>query len=205
MKKKFNLRTYLVTNRDNKTDEEFFDIVEQAILGNVSIVQLREKTANSKEFYEVAIQLKKLCDRYDVPLIINDRVDIAIAVDCDGVHVGDEDIPSDVVRDVIGDDKIVGISASTVDDAIAAENAGADYIGTGAVFPTKSKDKEVISIERLKEVVKSVNIPVVAIGGINEDNVSSLKNTGVKGVAVISAIMNSDDPKKTAEYLGTNL
>ncbi|MDR2831106.1 MAG: thiamine phosphate synthase [Methanobrevibacter sp.] len=205
MRKKINLKTCLVTNRDNITNKEFFNIIKQAILGNISIVQLREKTTSSKEFYEIAIKLKKLCDKYDVPLIINDRLDIAIAVNADGVHVGDEDIPGSVVRNIIGNDKILGISASTVNDAIAAEKAGADYIGTGAVYPTKSKDKEVISIERLKEVVKSVNIPVVAIGGINENNVSSLKNTGIKGVAIISAIMKSNNPKKTTENLGIGL
>ncbi|MDR3222203.1 MAG: thiamine phosphate synthase [Methanobrevibacter sp.] len=204
MGKKFDLKTYLVTNRDNKTDQEFFNIVEQSILGGVSIIQLREKTTNSKEFYEMAIKLKNLCDEYNIPLIINDRLDIAIAINADGVHVGDEDIPGNIVRDIIGSDKILGISASNVDDAIVAEENSADYIGVGAVFPTKSKDTNEISIEQLKNIVESVNIPVVAIGGINEDNISLLKNTGIKGVAVISAIMGSDNPKKTSENLRNN-
>jgi len=203
--KKFNLKTYLVTNRDNKTDRQFFHIIEQAIIGGVSIIQLREKNTESKEFYEIAIKLKKLCDRYNVPLIINDRLDVAITVNGDGVHIGAEDIPGNVVRDIIGSDKILGISASTVNDAIAAEELGADYIGVGAVFPTKSKVTNEISIEKLKEIVESVNIPVVAIGGINENNISSLKNTGIKGVAVISAIMDSDDPKEIAEQLNITI
>lgn len=203
--KKFNLKTYLVTNRDNKTDRQFFHIIEQAIIGGVSIIQLREKNTESKEFYEIAIKLKKLCDRYNVPLIINDRLDVAITVNGDGVHIGAEDIPGNVVRDIIGSDKILGISASTVNDAIAAEELGADYIGVGAVFPTKSKVTNEISIEKLKEIVESVNIPVVAIGGINENNISSLKNTGIKGVAVISAIMDSDDPKEIAEQLNKTI
>jgi thiamine-phosphate pyrophosphorylase len=205
MGKKFDLKTYLVTNRDNKTEQEFFNIIEQSILGGVSIIQLREKATNSKEFYDIAIKLKKLCDEYNIPLIINDRLDIAIAVNANGVHVGDEDIPGNIVRNIIGYDKILGISASNIDDAVVAEENCADYIGVGAVFPTKSKDtNNEISIEQLKNIVESVNIPVVAIGGINEYNISLLKNTGIKGVAVISAIMGSDNPKKTSENLRNN-
>jgi len=205
MGKKFDLKTYLVTNRNNKTEQEFFNIIEQSILGGVSIIQLREKATNSKEFYDIAIKLKKLCDEYNIPLIINDRLDIAIAVNANGVHVGDEDIPGNIVRDIIGYDNILGISASNIDDAVVAEENCADYIGVGAVFPTKSKDtNNEISIEQLKNIVESVNIPVVAIGGINEYNISLLKNTGIKGVAVISAIMGSDNPKKTSENLRNN-
>ncbi|MDR2545249.1 MAG: thiamine phosphate synthase [Methanobrevibacter sp.] len=203
--KEFNLKTCLVTNRNNKTERQFFHIIEQAIIGGVSTIQLREKNTKSKEFYEIAIKLKKLCDKCKVPLIINDRLDIAISANGDGVHIGAEDIPGNVVRDIIGSNKILGISASTVNDAIAAEELGADYIGVGAVFPTKSKVTNEISIEKLKEIVESVNIPVVAIGGINESNISSLKNTGIKGVAIISAIMNSDDPKKIAEQLNKTI
>jgi thiamine-phosphate pyrophosphorylase len=186
-------------------EKRFFDVVEESINGGVSIIQLREKTASTRDFYKIAIKLKELCDKYDVPLIINDRLDIAIAVDTAGVHVGDEDLPPSVVREIIGNNKILGVSASSVKKGKDAEKDGADYLGVGAVFPTSSKEKEVIDIDELKKIVETVNIPVVAIGGINEENVDQLKNSGIDGVAVISSIMQSVNPKKTSQNLKDRL
>jgi thiamine-phosphate pyrophosphorylase len=205
MVEKLDLRLYLVTNRNNKTEEEFFNIIKSSILGGVSILQLREKTSSSNEFYKIAIKVKKLTDRYNIPLIINDRVDIAMAINADGVHVGNDDIDCNVIRKIIGFNKIIGVSASNVEDAVAAEKNGADYIGSGAIFPTKTKDTNEISINELKKIVNSVNIPVVAIGGINEKNMYLLENTGIKGIAVISSIMESKNPKKTSENLKSKI
>ena len=148
------------------------------------------------------MKVKEITTKYNVPLIINDRVDIALAIDADGVHVGQSDMPCDVTRRLIGEDKILGISAATVDEAKKAEKDGADYIGTGAVFPTATKDDAPsVTKDELKEVVKSINIPVVAIGGINLENASQLNNTGIAGLSVVSAIMSSDNPKKSSQKL----
>ena len=193
---------YLVTDRRNKTDEEFLNIIEEAIKGGTTIVQLREKTASTKEFYDLALKVKEITSRYDVPLLINDRIDIALAVDSEGVHIGQDDMPAGIAREIIGEDKILGVSASTVDEAKKAQIDGADYIGSGAVFPTSSKDDaDSVSKEELKEIVDSVDIPVVAIGGINLDNASLLKDTGIAGFSVISAIMYAEDPKLASSQL----
>ena len=146
--------------------------------------------------------MKEITSKYNVPLIINDRVDIALAIDADGVHVGQSDMPCDVTRRLIGEDKILGISAAPVDEAQKAEKDGADYIGTGAVFPTATKDDAPsVTKEELKEVVESINIPVVAIGGINLENAHQLADTGIAGLSVVSAIMSSENPKKSSEEL----
>ena len=153
---------YLVTDRRNKTDEEFLNIIEEAIKGGTTVVQLREKTASTKEFYELALKVKEITSRYDVPLLINDRIDIALAVDSEGVHIGQDDMPADIAREIIGEDKILGVSASTVEEAKKAEKDSADYIGSGAVFPTATKDDaDSVSKEELKEIVDSIDIPVV--------------------------------------------
>lgn len=192
---------YLVTNRVGKSKKEFLNVIEEAILGGVSIVQLREKNTASGEFYKIATDLKELTSKYNVPLIINDRLDIALAIDADGVHVGQSDIPGNIVRNIIGKDKILGISAATVKDAIKAEENGADYVGSGAIFPTQTKDSDCISIDYLKEIVNAVSIPIIAIGGLEEDNISSLADTNIGGISVVSAIMNSSNPKKTSQKL----
>lgn len=192
---------YLVTNRYSHTEEEFLNIVEEAILGGVTVVQLREKDAPTGKFFDIALKLKNLTSKYDIPLIINDRLDIAIAIDAEGVHVGQSDMPADIVRNIIGNDKILGVSAATVPKAKIAEKNGADYIGSGAIFPTETKTADCISIEYLKEIVNNINIPVVAIGGLNENNLNSLQKTKIKGISVVSAIMNSNNPKKSAENL----
>ena len=189
---------YLVTDRRNKTDEEFLNIIEEAIKGGTTIVQLREKTASTKEFYDLALRVKEITSRYDVPLLINDRIDIALAVDSEGVHIGQDDMPADIAREIIGDDKILGVSASTVEEAKKAEIDSADYIGSGAVFPTATKDDaDSVSKEELKEIVDSIDIPVVAIGGITVENASTLKGSGIAGVSVMSA----EDPKEASEKL----
>ena len=199
--KNVDLSLYLVTDKSDDV-EKFLKTIEEGIKGGVSVVQIREKTADTLDFYNLALKVKKITDQYNVPLIINDRVDVALAIDADGVHVGQSDMPCDVTRKLVGPDKIVGVSAATIDEAKKAENDGADYIGTGAVFPTATKDDAPkITKKDLKEVVDSINIPVVAIGGINLENASELKDTGIKGLSVVSAIMSSENPKKSAEKL----
>ena len=193
---------YLVTDHRNKTDEEFLNIIEEAIKGGTTIVQLREKTASTKDFYQLALKVKEITSKYDVPLLINDRIDIAIAVDSEGVHIGQDDMPADIARKIIGEDKILGVSASTVEEAKKAEIDGADYIGSGAVFPTATKDDaDSVSKEELKEIVDSIDIPAVAIGGINLENAGTLKDTGIAGFSVVSAIMSADDPKEASQKL----
>ena len=193
---------YLVTDHRGKTDEEILNIIEQAIKGGTSVVQIREKTASTKDFYNLALKAKEITEKYNVPLIVNDRIDIALAVKSDGVHIGQDDMPAKVAREIIGEEMILGVSASTVEEAIKAESDGANYIGSGAVFPTATKDDaDSVSKEELKEIVNSTSIPVVAIGGITIENAESLKDTGIDGFSVVSAIMNADDPKKASERL----
>ena len=193
---------YLVTDRRNKTDEEFLNIIEEAIKGGTTIVQLREKTASTKEFYDLALKVKEITSKYGVPLLINDRIDIALAVDSEGVHIGQDDMPADIAREIIGEDKILGVSASTVEEAKKAEIDSADYIGSGAVFPTATKDDaDSVSKEELKKIIDSIDIPVVAIGGITVENASTLKSSGIAGFSVVSAIMSAEDPKQASKKL----
>ncbi len=199
--KNIDLSLYLVTD-NSENEEKFLKTIEEAILGGVGVVQIREKTAETLEFYNLAIKVKEITTRYDVPLIINDRVDIALAIDADGVHVGQSDMPCDITRKLIGENKILGVSATTVEEAKKAENDGADYIGAGAVFPTTTKaDAKSVTKKELSDITKSINIPVVAIGGITIENANELKDTGIAGLSVVSAIMNADDPKKASEKL----
>ena len=199
--KNVDLSLYLVT--DNSDDvEKFLNTIEEGIKGGVSVVQIREKTADTLEFYNLALKVKEITTKYDVPLIINDRVDVALAIDADGVHVGQSDMPCSVTRRLIGEDKILGVSAATIEEAKKAEKDGADYIGTGAVFPTATKDDAPkITKKDLKEIVDSINIPVVAIGGITLENASQLNDTGIAGLSVVSAIMSSENPKESSEKL----
>ena len=199
--KNVELSLYLVT--DNSDDvEKFLNTIEEGIKGGVTVVQIREKTADTLEFYNLALKVKEITTKYDVPLIINDRVDVALAIDADGVHVGQSDMPCSVTRRLIGEDKILGVSAATIEEAKKAEKDGADYIGTGAVFPTATKDDAPkITKKDLKEIVDSINIPVVAIGGITLENASQLNDTGIAGLSVVSAIMSSENPKESSEKL----
>ena len=200
MKYKINYSLYLVTDRDVLKGKDLILSVEAAILGGVTLIQLREKDISSLEFYNIAVKVKELTDKYSIPLIINDRVDVAIAIDAAGVHLGQSDFPCDVARRIMGTNKIVGISTGTLAEAILAEKQGADYVGVGAVFPTGTKlDAEVVSINVLKDIKQAIKIPVVAIGGINEKNYNLLKNTGIDGIAIISAILGKDNIKEAAE------
>lgn len=199
--KNLDLSLYLVTDKSDDV-EKFLKTIEEAIKGGVSVVQIREKTKDTLDFYNLALKVKEITTKYNVALIINDRVDVALAIDADGVHVGQSDMPCDVTRKLVGPDKIVGVSAATIEEAKKAEKDGADYIGTGAVFPTATKDDAPkITKKDLKEIAESINIPVVAIGGITLDNASELVDTGIKGLSVVSAIMSSDNPKESAEKL----
>ncbi|EGD48469.1 thiamine-phosphate pyrophosphorylase [Ruminiclostridium papyrosolvens DSM 2782] len=202
MKTKVDYTLYLVTDRELMSTKTLEEAVEQAIMGGCTLVQLREKTASSREFYQTALNIKAITDKYKVPLIINDRVDIALAIDADGVHVGQSDLPATIVRKIIGKDKILGVSAGCAEKAIEAQREGADYIGVGALFSTSTKtDAKSVSKETLIKIVKEVSIPVVGIGGINEQNVAQLKNTGIDGIAVVSAIIAQKDIKLSAEKM----
>lgn len=176
--------------------------VEQAVKGGVTVVQLREKDCSSKEFYELALKVKEITDRYDVPLIINDRVDIAMAVNADGVHIGQSDLPADVVRKLIGEDKIIGVSAARLDEAVKAVENGADYLGVGAMFATNTKtDARPVTMEELMKIRCAVDVPVVVIGGINMDTLSNFKNIGIDGLAVVSAIISKQDVEGAAREM----
>ena len=191
----------LVTDHCSDVDA-FCTIVEKALQAGVTVLQLREKTATTRDFYQLALRIKPIARQYNVPLLINDRLDIALAVDADGVHVGQEDLPVAVVRRVIGPDKILGATAATVAAAQTAEREGADYIGSGAMFPTLTKPgKQVLPLNVLAQIKQAVQVPVVAIGGITADNLLTLKITGVDGLAVVSAIMDSADPAAATQEI----
>lgn len=199
---KVNYGLYLVTDTNICSREKLVSVTEAAIKGGVTLVQLREKDISTREFFAEALELKKLCKNYNVPLLINDRIDIALAVDADGIHIGQSDMPLKVSRKILGPNKIIGLSAGNVNQAVEAVSDGADYLGVGAVFPTSTKkDASNVGIEMLKQVRKSVDIPIVGIGGINPDNISQLYGSGIEGVAVVSCIMGSDDPYAVSKQL----
>lgn len=193
---------YAVTDRHWLGDETLYDQVKKALDGGATFVQLREKKLDREDFLAEALEIQKLCREYGVPFVINDEVSIAKDIDADGVHVGQSDMEAMDVRKVLGPDKILGVSAQTVEQAIIAEKHGADYLGVGAVFATGSKDDaDDVSHETLKAICEAVSIPVIAIGGITKDNVSELAGSGICGVAVISAIFGQNDIKKATEDL----
>lgn len=193
---------YLVTDRRWLGERTLCDSVEEAILGGVTFVQLREKEISSKEYLELAQRVKEVTDRHGIPLIINDRIDIALAIDADGVHLGPEDLPVPLARKLLGDGKIIGSSAASVDEALLFQAQGADYLGVGAVFPTSTKrGTEKVGLEDLRGIKSAVHIPVVAIGGIKVENAKSVMETGVDGVAVVSAIMDQADIREAARRL----
>ena len=199
---KNDLLLYAVTDRHWLGKRNLKEVVKESLDGGVTFVQLREKTLEDDKFLEEAKELKQLCKEYNVPFVINDNVDIAIAMDADGVHVGQSDMEAGNVREKLGPDKIIGVSAQTVEQAVLAEKRGADYLGVGAVFPTGSKDDAVeVSHETLKAICEAVSIPVIAIGGISVGNVKELAGSGIVGIAVISAIYAAEDIKKAAEDL----
>ena len=183
-------------------DIDLLTAIEQAILGGVTLVQLREKNLTSLELYNTALQVKRITDAYDVPLIINDRLDIMMAVDAAGVHLGQKDLPARIARNLIGSNKILGISTATVEEAILAQQEGADYIGVGALFGTATKDNtRPVTVELLKQIKESVSIPVVAIGGIKASNVALLKPANIDGVAVVSDILAKEYIKSAAQEI----
>lgn len=185
---------YAVTDRSWLGEETLYSQVEEALKGGATFIQLREKKLDEGSFLEEAKEIQKLCRQYQVPFVINDNVDIAARIDADGVHVGQSDMEAGDVRKKLGPDKIIGVSAQTVEQALRAQEHGADYLGVGAVFPTGSKeDATEVSHETLKAICDAVDIPVIAIGGINSGNVSELRGTGICGVAVISAIFAKKD------------
>ena len=201
-------RLYLVTDRNCLQQQTLEQAVEQAILGGVTLVQLREKAIASKEFYERALRIKAICHHYNVPLLINDRVDIALAVEADGVHIGQSDLPCGVVRQLLGKDKIIGVSARTAQQAIQAQADGADYLGVGAMFATSTKqDAQTVTISSLTQIRQAVTLPIVAIGGINHNTLPDLQqalqaaDTSIDGVAVVSAILGQKDVKLASEQL----
>lgn len=194
------LKLYLVTDSDILEGRDFYNCIEEALKGGVTILQLREKDASGKEFLERAIKLRELTKKYNVKFIINDRVDIAMLCDADGVHIGQSDIPANKVRELIGEDKIVGVSARTVEEALIAKENSADYLGVGAMFTTTTKlDAKSVSIEKLKEIKKAVDLPIVAIGGLSLNNIDKLKVCNVDGYAVVSAILGAPNIKLECE------
>jgi len=194
---------YAVTDRSwLKEGETLCSVCEQAIKNGVTFLQIREKDIPDDMFEKEALSLKSLCQKYRIPFVVNDSVEIAMNIDADGVHVGQSDIKGRDIRALIGPDKILGISAATVSEAIAAQNAGADYIGVGAVFGTSTKkNARTMTVERLNEIASAVSIPVVAIGGINESNITKLRGSKIDGVAVISAIFAASDPGEATARL----
>ena len=193
---------YVCTERDIMTTDTLEEAVELAIKGGATIIQLREKDCTSREFYELALSIKDITDAYEVPLIINDRLDIALAVHADGVHLGQSDIPVQVARNVMGPNCIVGATANTLEKAKEAWQSGADYLGVGDVFGSATKnDTKPVELKELKKICDTVKIPVVAIGGISKKNIHLLKDTGVAGVAVISAVLGQTDITAAAEEL----
>ena len=202
MKHGIDYSLYLCTDRRLMTSATIEESVEAALKGGTTVIQLREKDCSSKEFYELGLRVKKITAAYHVPLIINDRVDIALAVHADGVHVGQGDLPCKVVREIVGPDMLVGVSAATLSEAIQAEKDGADYLGVGAMYATNTKtDTRPVSMEELLKIRAAVNIPIVVIGGINRNTLGNFKGTGVDGLAVVSAIVAQPDPEAAAKEL----
>lgn len=199
---KKDLLLYAVTDRSWLGDSSLYEQVESALKGGATFVQLRGKNLEEELFLKEAEEIKELCQKYKVPFVINDNVDIAIKMDADGVHVGQSDMEAKDVRAKLGENKIIGVSAQTVEQALLAEKQGADYLGVGAVFKTGSKyDAEDVSHDTLKKICEAVNIPVIAIGGISRENVALLSGSGICGIAVISAIFGQEDIEAAAGEL----
>ena len=198
-------KIYLVTDEKACLGKDFYGCIEEAIKGGVKIVQLREKNISTKDFYEKALKVKEICKNYGVLFIINDRLDIVQAVGADGVHLGQSDMPIEKAREILKDKFLIGATARNVEEAKRAELSGADYIGSGAIFGTNTKDNaKKLEMEELKKIVTSVKIPVFAIGGINIDNVSNLKNIGLQGICAVSGILSEKDCKKAVDIMLKN-
>lgn len=196
------LLLYAVTDRHWLGDRTLYDVVRESLEGGVTFLQLREKNLDDEAFFQEAVRLQAMAREYGIPFVVNDNVDIAVRMDADGVHVGQSDMEAGDVRALIGPDKILGVSAQTVEQAVLAQQRGADYLGVGAVFPTGSKeDAEEVSYETLKAICEAVSIPVVAIGGITLENTPVLAGSGICGIAVISAIYGQKDIYEAARSL----
>ena len=200
-----NCKIYLVTDEKACNGKDFYRCIEEAIKGGVGIVQLREKNISTKDFYEKALKVKEICKSYEVLFIINDRLDIAQAVEADGVHLGQSDIPIEKAREILKDKFLIGATARNIEEAKKAELLGADYIGSGAIFGTSTKDNaKKLEMEELKKIVASVKIPVFAIGGININNVGILKNIGLQGICSVSGVLSEKDCKKAVDIMLKN-
>ncbi|MBQ5934267.1 MAG: thiamine phosphate synthase [Lachnospiraceae bacterium] len=199
---KFNPRLYFITDSTKYEKDEFLRRVEEALKGGVTLVQLREKERSTREYLELAKEVHEITLKYNVPLIIDDRLDVAMAADTEGVHLGQSDMPINIARKILGPDKIIGATAKTVPQALEAYEQGADYLGVGAIYPTTTKVKTILtSTEMLDKICHAVPIPANAIGGLNKDNIDVLKGIPIAGVCVVSAIMKADDPKQAAVEL----
>ncbi len=197
-----NLLLYAVTDRFWTGEKTLKEQVEESLQGGATMLQLREKELNEEMFLKEAMDFKELCSKYQVPFIINDNVEVALKCDADGIHVGQNDMEAGMARERIGADKILGVSVQTVDQAILAEQRGADYLGVGSIFPTSTKqDAQAVSVETLKDICQAVSIPVVAIGGITLENVSQLEGTEIAGIAVVSAIFGAIHIEEATEKL----
>ena len=200
--KEFDSRLYFITDSTLYEKDEFLRRVTAALEGGVTLVQLREKERSTREYLELAKAVHELTLKFNVPLIIDDRLDIAMAADTEGVHLGQSDLPINIARKIFGPDKIIGATAKTVEQAMEAYEQGADYLGVGAIYPTTTKVKTILtSTEMLDKICHAVPIPVNAIGGLNKDNIDVLKGIPIAGVCIVSAVMKADDPKKAAEEL----
>lgn len=196
------LRLYLVTNSDGLEESVFLRKIEEAIKGGVTIVQIREKDRSTREYIELATKVHEITRRYDVPLIVDDRIDVAMAIGAEGVHLGQSDMPVKMARDILGENVIIGATTKTVEQAREAYDSGADYLGVGAIYPTTTKVKTVLtSVDTLKDICASVPIPANAIGGLTKDNLQILKGVPVAGICVVSAIMKAEDTKEAAAGL----
>lgn len=196
------LRLYLVTDSTNVSEEVFLNKIEQAIKGGVTFLQIREKERSTSEYIDLANKVHEICLRYNIPMVVDDRVDVALAVDAEGVHVGQSDMPVDIARKLLGDNKIIGATAKTVQQAQIAEALGADYLGVGAIYPTTTKVKTVLtSVDTLRDICESVDIYANAIGGLNSMNLDVLQGVPVAGICVVSAIMKAEDSGRAAKEL----
>ncbi|MBR2473036.1 MAG: thiamine phosphate synthase [Clostridia bacterium] len=200
--KKLDTTLYFITDSTGLEREDFLRITEAALSGGATMVQIREKNKTTREYIELAADVHKLTQKYNVPLIIDDRIDVALAIGAEGVHLGQTDMPIDIARSILGNGVIIGATTKTVEQAKEAQAKGADYLGVGAIYPTTTKVQTVLTpVSTLKDICKAVDIPVNAIGGLNKDNVYVLENTGISGLCVVSAIMKAQDPKTETQTL----
>ncbi len=197
-----NTQLYLVTDSTGLSGDEFLKKVENAILGGVTILQLREKDKTTREYIDLGRKVHEITAKYDIPLIIDDRIDVAMAIDAEGVHLGQSDMPVDIARKILGKNKIIGATTKTVEQALEAYRKGADYLGVGAIYPTTTKVKTVLtSVDTLRDICKAVPIPANAIGGLNKDNIQVLKGVPIAGICVVTAIMKAPDSRAAAREL----